>query len=88
MPAGPLEDTLDCEDLDQIGSRIRGFKSRLHQAVEGRRGISRLSALTAIPEPALARFFKSAAMPRKITLNKIARALNLNQGEIETEWSV
>ncbi|NJL26013.1 MAG: helix-turn-helix transcriptional regulator [Calothrix sp. SM1_5_4] len=50
-------------------------------------GIKKLAELTGIPQPSLSRFFGGATMPRRATLLKIARALNLSQIEIATEWS-
>ena len=54
--------------------------------VDTKGGISKLSELTGIPQPSLSRFFYSASMPKRITLLKIAKALNLSQVEIATEW--
>lgn len=45
-------------------------------------GISKLAELTGIPQPSLSRFFNSNAMPRKATVLKIAKALNLDEIKI------
>ncbi len=76
------------DDLDRIAADVRQFKDSLRVLVDERGGIGKLAELTAIPQPSLSRFFNSAAMPRRTTLHKIARALNLNQIQIATEWSV
>lgn len=54
-------------------------------AVDKNGGLKKLAELTEIPQPSLSRFFGSATMPRRTTLLKIARALNLSQIEIATE---
>lgn len=75
------------DDLDRIAKDIRKFKDSLRVLVDERGGIGKLAELTAIPQPSLSRFFSTAAMPRRTTLHKIARALGLNHVQIATEWS-
>ena len=75
------------DDLEQIAKHIRSFKDNLRIAVEKQGGIKALAKLTGIPQPSLSRFFNSNAMPRRVTLLKIARALNLSQIQIATEWA-
>ena len=74
------------DDLEQIAKDIQFFKDNLRIIVEKNGGIKNLSKLTGIPQPSLSRFFNSNAMPRRVTLLKIARALNLSQVQIATEW--
>ncbi|PIQ27165.1 hypothetical protein COW36_16565 [bacterium (Candidatus Blackallbacteria) CG17_big_fil_post_rev_8_21_14_2_50_48_46] len=73
-------------DLETIAQHITAFKDSLRIKVEENGGISKLSELTGIPQPSLSRFFGSASMPRRVTLLKIAKALQLSQVEIATEW--
>ncbi|MCK5015056.1 MAG: helix-turn-helix transcriptional regulator [Candidatus Omnitrophica bacterium] len=73
-------------DLEQIAKHIQSFKDNLRIIVEGNGGITVLAKLTGIPQPSLSRFFNSNTMPRRVTLLKIARALNLSQVQIATEW--
>jgi len=75
------------DDLDSIAKNIRVFKDSLRLIVEKNGGINKLSELTDIPQPSLSRFFNTVTMPKRITLLKIAKALNLNAVEIATEWS-
>jgi DNA-binding phage protein len=75
------------DDLETIAKDIRGFKDNLRVTVDKIGGIKKLAELTGIPQPSLSRFFGSATMPRRLTLLKIAHALNLSQIEIATEWS-
>ena len=75
------------DDLDGIAANIRAFKDNLRLLVDHNGGVKKLSETTGIPQPSLSRFFNSASMPRRAMLNKIARALKLNQVQIATEWS-
>lgn len=74
-------------DLDAIAKNIRAFKDSLYQLVIDRGGISRLSELTGIPQPSLSRFFNSNAMPRRSTVLKIAKVLDLDKLKIDILWS-
>lgn len=75
------------DDLEQIAKNIRGFKDNLRAIVDKNGGIGNLSILTGIPQPSLSRFFSTVSMPRRTTLFKIAKALNLTQVQIANEWS-
>jgi DNA-binding phage protein len=74
-------------DLDSISKDIRSFKDSLLSIVDKKGGISRLAQLTGIPQPSLSRFFNTNAMPRRTTVLKIAKALQLDEIEINTLWS-
>ena len=73
-------------DLDAIAKDIRAFKDSLYQRVMEQGGISKLADLTGIPQPSLSRFFNSNAMPRRDTVLKIAKALNIDQIKIDAFW--
>lgn len=75
------------DDLDAIAKDIRAFKNSLLMKVDAAGGVSKLSEKTGIPQPSLSRFFNSSSMPRRTTLLKIAKALNLGQLEISTAWT-
>ncbi len=75
------------DDLDAIAKNIRGFKDNLRLLVDKQGGIGHLSQITGIPQPSLSRFFGETSMPRRTTLLKIAKALNLSQVQIATEWA-
>ena len=70
------------DDLDGIAKNIHGFKDNLRIIVDQNGGIGKLADLTGIPQPSLSRFFSFASMPRRATLLKIAKALNLGQVQI------
>lgn len=75
------------DDLDSIAKDIRAYKDRLREKVDNFGGVQKLSELTGIPQPSLSRFFNSNTMPRRTTLYKIAKALNLSELDTSTEWS-
>jgi len=62
------------------------FKDSLLQIVEERGGITQLAEKTGIPQPSLSRFFNSSSMPHRVTLLKIAKALNLDAIPVSTPW--
>ncbi|MES2217172.1 MAG: helix-turn-helix transcriptional regulator [Pseudomonadota bacterium] len=74
-------------DLDAIAKNIRAFKDSLYQIVMEKGGINKLSELTGIPQSSLSRFFNSNAMPRRSTVLKIAKVLNLDEIKIDILWS-
>src|SRR5436189_1544060 len=74
-------------DLPAIANKIRAFKDSLYSIVMKQGGISKLSEMTGIPQPSLSRFFNSNAMPRRSTLLKIAKVLELDQIKIDILWS-
>jgi DNA-binding phage protein len=85
---GPIERPyIRFDDLEAIAANIVAFKTKLRDKVDAWGGISRLSRVTGIPQPSLSRLFSSAAMPRRTTLYKIAKAMDLSAAEIATEWS-
>lgn len=75
------------DDLSTIAKDVRAFKDNLRLKVDQIGSIKKLAELTGIPQPSLSRFFSNATMPRRITLIKIARALNLSQVEIAHAWA-
>jgi DNA-binding phage protein len=75
------------DDLETIGRDIRSFKDSLRSLVDQNGGLTQLAQKIEVPQPSLSRFFNSASMPRRNTLNKIAKALNLSQIQIATEWT-
>lgn len=74
------------DDLEAIAKNIRAFKNELLQTVNQHGGVTKLASLTGIPQPSLSRFFNTDSMPRRGTLLKIAKALDLDAIEIATKW--
>jgi DNA-binding phage protein len=72
-------------DLEMIAKHIRQFKDSLLALVSEAGGLKMLSEKTKIPQPSLSRFFNSNAMPQRVTLLKIAKALHLTEVKIDAE---
>lgn len=78
---------IQVSDLNEIKNDILQFKQYLREEVDRQGGISELARKTGIPQPSLSRFFSSNSMPRRTTLYKIAKALNLPESAIGFKWS-
>ncbi len=78
---------LHYEDLKSIQHDIHDFKNKLREEVDRQGGITALARNTGIPQPSLSRFFSSDSMPRRTTLYKIAKALNLPESAIGFKWT-
>lgn len=76
------------DDLEEIRNDVVAFKERLRAEVDRQGGISELARRTGIPQSSLSRFFSSIAMPRRTTLFKIAKALNLPETVIGFKWTI
>lgn len=75
------------DNLELIAQNVMKFKKDLRIAVDRWGGISKLSEATGIPIPSLSRFFNTPSLPRRITLEKIARALNLQASDLLSKWA-
>lgn len=76
------------DDLEEIRNDVVAFKGRLRVEVDRQGGISELARRTGIPQSSLSRLFSSTAMPRRTTLFKIAKALNLPETAIGFKWTI
>lgn len=76
------------DDLKEIRNDIIAFKEHLRVEVDKQGGISELARKTGIPQSSLSRLFSSTTMPRRTTLFKIAKALNLPETTIGFKWTV
>ena len=70
------------KSLDDVSKKIIAFKADLRLKVDKWGGISKLAEATGMPQPSLSRFFNSTSMPRRTTLYRIAKALDLPDEEI------
>lgn len=75
------------DDLDAIAKDIRTFKDKLRTLVDERGGVTELARRVGMPQSSVSRFFNSASMPRRTTLNKFAAALGLSRVDIATTWT-
>lgn len=74
------------DDISEIRKDVLAFKEHLRAEVDRQGGISELARKTGIPQSSLSRFFLSGSMPRRTTLFKIAKALNLPETAIGFKW--
>lgn len=74
------------QDLTEIKKDVAVLKKQLREEVDRQGGISELARKTGIPQPSLSRFFSSNSMPRRTTLYKIAKALNLPESSVGFKW--
>lgn len=89
LPPKPVEKAkLPFDELDDVARKVIEFKAELRRKVDRWGGVTKLAAATGMPQPSLSRFFSTASMPRRTTLYKIARALDLSEAEIAFDWVV
>lgn len=75
------------EQLEDVAQRIVAEKAKLRQLIDKHGGVSAVAQKCGIPQPSLSRMLKSASMPRRATLYKIANALDLSETDIALEWT-
>ena len=75
------------DDFDGVLSSVSKFKVRLKKTIEDHGGVSEVARAAGIPQPSLSRLLNDGSMPRKATLLKIAKALDLSEKEIVSEWT-
>lgn len=84
------EELLHFDNIEAIGKNIMQFKQALRAVVERKGGLNKLAEKTKIPRPSLSRFFNTSSLPRRSTLEKIAKALDLERNtkeyELLKEW--
>jgi DNA-binding phage protein len=68
------------------GGCARG-KRRFRDLIDRHGGVSAVAKKSGIPQPSLSRLLKSASMPRRSTLYKIAVALGVPENEVVMEWT-
>lgn len=76
------------DDLDEIRNDIATFKGTLRIEIDKQGGISELARKTGIPQSSLSRLLSSNSMPRRSTLFKIAKALNLSETAVNFKWTL
>jgi len=75
------------DDFKNLTRDVLEFKHFLREEVDRQGGITKLSHKIGIPQPSLSRFFNSKSVPRRTTLYKIAKALNLPESMVGFKWS-
>jgi DNA-binding phage protein len=74
------------DNLDEIAKNVMEFKKSLRIEIERWGGLTKLAKATGIPIPSLSRFLNTPALPRRVTLEKIAKAMHLKESEILSKW--
>ena len=75
------------DELEVISNKISKFKKNLKVIIDrDHGGISKAAAKIGMEQSSLSRFLSSTSMPRRTTLFKIAKALNLPEREIAFDW--
>jgi DNA-binding phage protein len=80
------KDYLHFDNLEAIAKDVVKFKKQLKIEIERWGGISKLSKETGIPQASLSRFLNAPSLPRRSTLEKIAKVMNLQDSKLLSEW--
>jgi DNA-binding phage protein len=87
MPRGIIEKPkVGFESLDAVAGRVMKHKQRLRALIDAHGGISEVAHRSGIPQPSLSRMLSSASMPRRTTLYRIARALEVDESALVASW--
>ena len=79
------KDYFHFDNLELIAKNVMHFKKQLRLVVERKGGLNKLAEKTKISRPSLSRFFNTPSLPRRNTLEKIARALDLKKDSKESQ---
>jgi hypothetical protein len=74
------------DTFDEVTRRILEHKRRLRELIDRHGGVSEVARKSGIPQPSLSRMLSSGSMPRRTTLYRIARALDVAESEIVGEF--
>lgn len=84
---GPLEKPkIDYSQLGKVVSDVMAFKQRLRDLVDRHGGVVKVAAKAGMPQSSLSRVLSTGSMPRRTTLYRIARAMDVPETEVATEW--
>jgi DNA-binding phage protein len=88
LPAEPIEKPrIGFGNLGAVATSILEHKAHLRALIDrDHGGVSAAAAKIGMPQPSLSRFLSSASMPRRTTLYRIAKGLDLDESDIATEW--
>lgn len=86
-PGAPrVKPRIDFDGLDNVIKDVLMHKQRLRNLIEKHGGVSAVARKAGIPQPSLSRMLRSASMPRRSTLYRIATALNVDESAIVGDW--
>jgi DNA-binding phage protein len=72
---------------ERVLPSVLEHKKRLRDLIDRHGGVSEVARRAGIPQPSLSRLLNDASRPRRATLYKIARALDVEESEIVGEWA-
>ncbi|HEY4832242.1 MAG TPA: helix-turn-helix transcriptional regulator [Waddliaceae bacterium] len=81
------KDYLHFDNLDEIAKDVMAFKKNLKAEIERWGGVSKLAKETGIPQASLSRLLNSPSLPRRSTLEKIAKAMDLKESYLLSQWN-
>ena len=64
-------------EIDELTQKVLDYKKWLREVVNKWGGISKLSKTIGVSQPSISDFFRSASIPKKVTVDKIVNAINL-----------
>lgn len=78
---------LKMDKLASIAEEVKKYKGFLKERIEKSGGVSMVAHKCKMAQPSLSRFLNTASLPRKSTLEKLAKVLGLSQREMGFEWT-
>lgn len=85
-PAVIQKPRIDFKNLPDVAKQVAAHKQRLRDLIDKNGGIVAVARRAGIPQPSLSRMLNSASMPRRTTLYRIARALDVDESLVVGEW--
>ena len=80
------EPKISFNNLDAVAGDIADLKAKLKDLIDRRGGPVAVAKKVGMPQPSLSRLLNSGSMPRRSTLYKIAKALDLSESDLAGEW--
>ena len=74
------------QELDELTQKIMDYKKWLRSVVDKWGGVSKLAKTIGVSQPSMSDFFRSASVPKKVTVDKIAQAINIDNEKIYPNW--
>jgi hypothetical protein len=74
------------QELDELTQKIMDYKKWLRSVMDKWGGVSKLAKTIGVSQPSMSDFFLSASVPKKVTVDKIANALHLNDENMYPNW--
>lgn len=87
-PLTPVElPYIKMDKLASIADEVKKYKDFLRERVSRAGGVSVVAHKCKMAQPSLSRFLNTTSLPRKSTLEKLAKVLGLSQKEMGFEWT-